>query len=77
MFLLRLVPVVKEDENLQQVQEKLANFILNPLCIKAKAVPSVYEYFSTLSMLMRHYEEGITSRIAASTSLTAPEPHIV
>ncbi|VDK21747.1 unnamed protein product [Taenia asiatica] len=71
------LPVVDEDENLQKVQEKLAMFVLNPLCIKAKAVPSVCEYFSTLSMLIRHYDERITSRIAASISLTTPEPHIV
>ncbi|KAL5962268.1 hypothetical protein TSMEX_010044 [Taenia solium] len=71
------LPVVEEDENLQKVQKKLAKFVLNPLRIKAKAVPSVCEYFSTLSMLMRHYDERITSRIAASISLTTPEPHIV
>ncbi|VDM16623.1 unnamed protein product [Hydatigera taeniaeformis] len=64
-------PVMKEDEDLQIVHKKLAKFILNPLCLNEKLVPSVCEYLSTLSMLMRHYEERITSL----TSITTTESH--
>ncbi|KAL5106234.1 hypothetical protein TcWFU_005388 [Taenia crassiceps] len=70
------LPVV-QDEDLQKAQEKLAKFIINPLSIEARAVPSLCEYLSTLSMLMRHYEERIATHIADSTLLTTPGPHIV
>nr|CDS18407.1 expressed conserved protein [Echinococcus granulosus] len=70
------LPAAEGDENLEKVQKKLTKFIMNPLRIKVKDVPSVCEYLSTLGMLMRHYEERITSRIVPSTSLTTPEPRI-
>ncbi|CUT99123.1 expressed conserved protein [Echinococcus multilocularis] len=68
------LPAAEGDENLEKVQKKLTKFIMNPLCIKVKDVPSVCEYLSTLGMLMRHYEERIASRIVPSTLLTTPEP---
>ena len=70
-MLYHLVPRSEANEDLKEVHKKLASFILNTLSLKATCVSSVNEYFTTLGMLMHHYEERVKSRVETPSSTTA------
>uniref|UniRef100_A0A5K3EKQ9 Conserved oligomeric Golgi complex subunit 7 n=1 Tax=Mesocestoides corti TaxID=53468 RepID=A0A5K3EKQ9_MESCO len=70
-------PTFDKHDNPQNLQERLAEFVMNPLGVDSGKAPSVCHLFSTTSLLLRHYEEAIISHFVRPPLLTAPKPFAV
>ncbi|KAM7536818.1 hypothetical protein Aperf_G00000083395 [Anoplocephala perfoliata] len=71
------LPHFEENEDVEQVQKKLAAFSINPLGLEMETVPSLQNYFESLNSLMCQFEDRISSRVSSSSSLEHPEPGVI